>query len=160
MVFPFLICSVIVPDPALNQPTQSDCLDFVLCILFSYTPLFLPLLKGVFYQNQLFFFFLFVTLQKLTCSSNFCSLFGVQHSLSAFKFVICLIQVRNLHKMYSAASHKRNLMMLNCIFLVFQFGETWSRRFPWMAGKSESVLFSFFFLQMNLGKVDSGGEPL
>lgn len=37
---------VTVSEPALNQPTQSDCLDFVLCILFSYTPLFLLLLKG------------------------------------------------------------------------------------------------------------------
>lgn len=54
VVFPFLICSVIVSDPALNQPTQSDCLDFVLCILFSYTPLFLPLLKV--YSTKINFF--------------------------------------------------------------------------------------------------------
>lgn len=66
--FFFFFCFVlslfdIVSDLALNQPTQSDCLDFVLCILFSHTPLFLLLLKVVFHQNELF---LFVMLQKLT----------------------------------------------------------------------------------------------
>lgn len=42
---------------------------------------------------------------------------------------------------------------------VFQFGEVRNmkqHRFPRMAGKSESV----HFLQINFGKVDSGGEPL
>lgn len=54
----------------LNQPLQSDCLDFVLCILFS----FFLLLTGAFSpRNQLiFFFFPFVTLQSV-CSFLFCS---------------------------------------------------------------------------------------
>lgn len=83
VVFPFphtFLFFVIVSDPAPNQPTQSDCLDFVLCILFSY--MFLPpYLKGLFYQNQclicdaaevdvflLFFFFFFFLSSRCECN--------------------------------------------------------------------------------------------
>lgn len=59
----FLSLFVIVFQHSLNQPPQSDCLDFVLCILFSYTPPFPSSPKGVFYPNQLFCLWL---LQKLT----------------------------------------------------------------------------------------------
>lgn len=65
----------------LNQPLQSDCLDFVLCILFS----FFLLLTGAFSpRNQLIFFFIpFVTLQSVCfifvlLFSSF--MFRVQHT--------------------------------------------------------------------------------
>lgn len=126
MVFPFLICFCfgIVSNPALNQPSQSDCLDFVLCILFSYTPLFLPLLKD--YSTKINFFFVCDVAEVFfLLKLNF--LLFVWHSahiVGALKVqvVICSIQVRNLHKMYFAASCEMQFGDVELyVFVFFQF---------------------------------------
>lgn len=163
----FSLCfSFIVSDSALNQPPQSECLDFVLCILFSYTPLpSSP--KGVFYQNQLFEF---MKLQKLiflfffSSSSNyifFLLLFvwHLAHVVGALKVqvVICSLQVRNLHKNVLCSITGNAMMMLNCIVW-----ETESLGFSWNCRKIRKSFFLFFFFnKITLGVgVDSGGEPL
>lgn len=62
------------PDPAPRQPPQTDCLDFVLCILFSYTSLFL-LLKGCVLAK---ISFSFVTFSH--SNFNLCSLWRSAHA--------------------------------------------------------------------------------
>lgn len=106
---PFLIRLVFVchpfPTPALNQPTQSDCLDFVLCILFSYTHLFLLLQKrGIPPKST----FSFVKLQKSTfCFFIFLSLVclfirAFSACCGCVQIRSCLKRVQDLHKMYFA----------------------------------------------------------
>lgn len=160
----FLSSSPTHPPLPLNQLTQSDCLDFVLCILFSYTPLFLPSPKrGVLPKST----YLSVKLQKSTfCfSSDVNSLVFVwrlAHIVGAFQS--CLIQVRNRHSLKCTLQHYRkcNLMMLNCIllfrFCFFQFGELRNER-KWISLSGRKIRkrpFSFAnYLQKSWFRLES-----
>lgn len=160
----FLSSSPTHPPLPLNQLTQSDCLDFVLCILFSYTPLFLPSPKrGVLPKST----YLSVKLQKSTfCfSSDVNSLVFVwrlAHIVGAFQS--CLIQVRNRHSLKCTLQHYRkcNLMMLNRIllfrFCFFQFGELRNER-KWISLSGRKIRkrpFSFAnYLQKSWFRLES-----
>lgn len=160
----FLSSSPPHPPLPLNQPTQSDCLDFVLCILFSYTPLFLPSPKrGVLLKST----YLSVKLQKsaFCFSSDFNSLsfvWRLAHIVGAFQS--CLIQVRNRHSLKCTLQHYRkcNLMMLNRIlpfrFCFFQFGELRNER-KWISLSGRKIRkrpFSFAnYLQKSWFRLES-----
>lgn len=134
----FSLCSSLFPTPALNQPTQSDCLDFVLCILFSYTHLFLLLQKkGVFYQNQRFF----VKMQKSTFCFFIVCLFIWAFSTCCGCVQISLKRVQDLHKMYFATLSEVQFDDIELYIVLFRRHQTRSGRFPWASGKSERVFF-------------------
>lgn len=76
------------PDPAPRQPPQTDCLDFVLCILFSYTSLFL-LLKGCVLAK---ISFSFVTFSH--SNFNLCSLAFDARCAFPTQVAVCLFQLR------------------------------------------------------------------
>lgn len=68
----FLSLFVIVFQHSLNQPPQSDCLDFVLCILFSYTPPFPSSRKRGVLPKSTFLFVTFAEADFLSWNFSLC----------------------------------------------------------------------------------------
>lgn len=100
----------------------------MLCILFSYTLPFLPVLKGVFYPNQLFSlfvtlqnFFFFLQLKKQNKKRTFCLAFSTL--CRCIKHMSCDLFDKYRYGISIKCTlqhHRKCNLMLNCMLLFFK----------------------------------------